>query len=253
MPGDLFRPIPQKELGEFRSKILGKNSDHFVGLFVSRNARRKMPSDVLVSWKLFLDDLEAKHGHRKATLVMHSDPRDSEGPNLLEVRNMLGINDNVIFSKDRFEFKDMSKLYNISDVVMNRSCNEGFGLGILEAKMCGKPVISIKTGGLTRQVQDHDTGEEFGVALTPEVSPLVGTQSIPYIHEDFVSNRTFTDAIMKIYEMPKNEREEVGIRAMNHAHKNYDMNHVIEEWDRTLDNCIQNWRSSYKKWENIEI
>ena len=30
VPGDLFRPIPQKELGEFRSKILGKNSDHFV-------------------------------------------------------------------------------------------------------------------------------------------------------------------------------------------------------------------------------
>jgi len=253
VPRDLFRPIPKNDLVDFRTKILGRNTDHFVGLFVSRNARRKMPSDVLVSWKIFLDDIESKYGHRKATLIMHSDPRDTEGPNLLEVRNMLGINNNVIFSKDRLEFKDMSNLYNIADVVMNRSCNEGFGLGILEAKMCGKPVISIKTGGLTRQVQDHESGEEFGVALDPEVSPLVGTQSIPYIHEDFVSNRTFSNAIMKIYEMTDKEREELGVKAMNHAHKNYDLNHVINEWDRTLTECIQNWRSSYKRWENIEL
>jgi len=253
VPRDLFRPIPKEELGEFRAKILGPNVDHFVGLFVSRNARRKMPSDVLVSWKMFLDDLEAKHGHRKATLVMHTDPKDTEGPNLLEVKDMLGINDNVIFSKDRLEFKDMSKLYNISDVVMNRSCNEGFGLGILEAKMCAKPVISIKTGGLTRQIQDHESGEQFGVALDPEVSPLVGTQSIPYIYEDFVSNRSFTNAIMKIYEMTPEEREKIGIKSMEHAHRNYDLPNIISEWDRTLSDCILNWRQNYKKWENIEI
>ena len=253
VPRDLFRPIPKNDLGDFRTKMLGKNSYHFVGLFVSRNARRKMPSDVIVSWKLFLDDLQEKYGHKKATLIMHSDPRDTEGPNLIEVSNMLGIKDHVIFSKDRLEFKDMAKLYNISDIVMNRSCNEGFGLGILEAKMCGKPVISIKTGGLTRQVLDHETGEEYGVALTPEVSPLVGTQSIPYIHEDFVSNRSFTNAIMKIYEMPSSQREEIGIKAMNHAHKNYDLNNVIKEWDKTLMNCIENWRTTYKKWECIEL
>jgi glycosyltransferase involved in cell wall biosynthesis len=254
VPQKLFKPLPETERIAAKKEILGESrSDHFVTLFVSRNARRKMTSDVLVSWKMFLDDLRQKYGHERATLVLHTDPKDTEGPNLNEVSKMLGIENKIIFSKGRLDFGQISKLYNIADVVVNRSCNEGFGLGILEAKMCGKPVIAIKTGGLTRQIVDHETGEEFGVALDPEISPLVGTQNIPYIHEDFVSNRTFTNAIMKLYEMPKEKREELGLRAMNHAHKNYNLESVVESWDKSLMNCIEGWKSSYKRWENIEL
>ena len=133
------------------------------------------------------------------------------------------------------------------------NCNEGFGLGLLEAKMCAKPVIAVKTGGMTRQVEDHITGEQYGIALEPEVKSLVGNQLVPYIYEDFVSHKTLTDAFLKMYEMPKEHREALGQRALLHTQRDYDLDRVISKWDETLTNCMQNWKTAYKKWEHIEI
>ena len=40
-------------------KILGNSRrDHFVGIWVNRNAKRKRPNDVLESWSLFLKTLK---------------------------------------------------------------------------------------------------------------------------------------------------------------------------------------------------
>lgn len=254
VPKDLFKPIPEEDAMRFKRSVLGESrADHFVMLFVSRNARRKMPNDILVSWKQFLEDLEKKHGHRKATLVMHADPLDPEGSNLHHVIDVLGLKDSIIFSKDRVGFPEMVGLYNMCDAVVNRSTNEGFGLGVLEAKMCGKPVIALKTGGLTRQVVDHVTGEEYGIALDPDVKSLVGNQLVPYIYEDFVSHETLTNAFMKMYEMGPEKRRELGMKAMHHAHRDYDMNNLINEWDRTLDKCINTWKQTHKRWEITEL
>lgn len=243
VPSDLYNPIPKQEAANFKASLLGQHrADHFTVLYVSRNARRKMPSDILVSWKMFLEDLQNKHGHQKATFVMHADPLDQEGTNLYSVIDVLGIKDSVVFSKDRIGFNEMKFLYNVCDTIVNRSSNEGFGLPILEAKMCGKPVISIKTGGLTRQVEDHVTGEHYGVALEPDVRSLVGNQMVPFIWEDFVSHRSLADAFMKMYDMGPEKREEIGLRAAEHAKREYDMNKVVSLWDETLTSTMNNWK-----------
>lgn len=243
VPSDLYSPIPKQEAANFKASLLGQHrADHFTVLYVSRNARRKMPSDILVSWKMFLEDLQNKHGHQKATFVMHADPLDQEGTNLYSVIDVLGIKDSVVFSKDRIGFNEMKFLYNVCDTIVNRSSNEGFGLPILEAKMCGKPVISIKTGGLTRQVEDHVTGEHYGVALEPDVRSLVGNQMVPFIWEDFVSHRSLADAFMKMYDMGPEKREEIGLRAAEHAKREYDMNKVVSLWDETLTSTMNNWK-----------
>jgi len=254
VPKELFRPLSKSECEGFKRGLLGpERADHFTMLYVSRNARRKMTSDIVVSWKMFLDELQAKHGHKKATLVMHCDPLDTEGANLHHVIELLDIKENVAFSKDRVGFNEMVGLYNICDSIINRSCNEGFGLGTLEAMMCGKPIIALKTGGLTRQVEDHETGEHYGIALEPEVRSLVGNQLVPYIYEDFVSHRTVADAYMKMYEMGPEAREELGKKAMAHAHKDYDLQGLINSWDETLTDCITNWKSRHKRWEGITL
>jgi glycosyltransferase involved in cell wall biosynthesis len=253
VPKDLYKPISKEESMQFKKRLLGnERADHFTALYVSRNARRKMTADILVSWKLFLKDLQEKHGHTKASIIMHCDPLDQEGTNLHSVIDMLGIKENTIFSKDRIGFEDMRVLYNMCDTVVNRSSNEGFGLPILEAKMCGKPVISIKTGGLTRQVEDHVTGEQYGIGLDPEVRSMVGNLMIPYIYEDFISHKTLSDAFMKMYDFGPEKREEIGQRAMKHAHRDYDLDAVVAEWDRTLMNTIENWKDPATKpatWE----
>jgi glycosyltransferase involved in cell wall biosynthesis len=218
-------------------------------MFVSRNARRKMPSDILVSWKQFLDRLESKHGHKKATLLMHTDPHDPEGPNLIHVCETLEITDNVKFSKSRIDFNEMRSVYAACDTVVNRSSNEGFGLSTLEAMMCGKPIIAIKTGGLTRQVEDLETGEQFGIALEPDVKSLVGNQMVPYIYEDLITHEKLADAFLEMYEWGPNKRKEIGMRALEHAHKDYDLNNVVRSWDESLTKLLQNWSNQRQRWE----
>jgi len=257
VPSDLYFPLPEADVMPTRKRLLGDRADHFVALYVSRNARRKMPSDILEGWKTFLDKLESIHGHRKATILMHTDPMDPEGPNLHHVIDMLGISDNVVFSKDRVEFPQMNTLYNSTDVVVNFSSAEGFGLSALEGKMAGKPLIAMKTGGLTRQVEDHETGFQYGVGIDPEVSSLVGNQLVPYIYEHLASHQTLANAFMKMYEMGPEERTKLGKLAREHALKYYDINKLVADWDRTLTDTIERWKkgtmANNKRWEHVEL
>ena len=148
----------------------------------------------------------------------------------------------------------MCILYNSFDTIVNRSTNEGFGLPTLESMMCGKPIITIKTGGLIKQVEDSETGEQFGIGLEPEVRSLVGNQMVPYIYEDLISHKTLADAFMKMYEMGPDARRELGIKAMAHAHKNYDTNNVILDWDQTLTTLTDSWRDNKPAmWNHTEI
>jgi glycosyltransferase involved in cell wall biosynthesis len=103
---------------------------------------------------------------------MHTEPLDNEGPNLFKVTEMLGIQNNVFFSRERIEFEKMNVLYNICDFCINTSYAEGFGLSTLESMMTGTPIIAPKTGGLTRQVVDHRDGTHNGVALDIDFKTL---------------------------------------------------------------------------------
>lgn len=254
IPQEIYHPIPEDQQMQAKKALLGADrTDHFTALFVSRNARRKMPSDILVSWQMFMNQLKAKHGHSKATLVMHTEPLDPEGPNLHHVVDMLKLNNDVIFSKNRIEFKDMNLLYNAVDTVVNRSCNEGFGLSTLEAMMCAKPIIAIKTGGLSRQVEDLETGEQYGISMEPDAKSLVGNQLVPYIYEDYVTHEHLANAFMEMYEWGPEKRKQVGQRALEHAKKDYDMNNIISAWDETLSKLIDTWKTERRTWEIKEI
>lgn len=258
VPPNVFFPLPDADRARLKREVLGADRhDHFIVLYVGRNARRKMPSDIVISFKQFLDGLERTHGHRKATLVIHSDPLDPEGPNLHHVIDMLHLKDHVVFSKDRIGFDQVNALYNVGDVLVNRSCNEGFGLPLLEMKMTEGLVVALKTGGMTRQVEDHETGEQYGVAMEPEVRSMVGNQLVPFIMEDYVSHETVTKALMSVYDMGPDERRRVGKLARVHALKHYDINRMIGDWDTSLTKLVDDWRNkrhlNSKRWAKVEL
>jgi glycosyltransferase involved in cell wall biosynthesis len=244
VPHEVYSPISDEEARKFKVNLLGNKADHFTGLWVGRNARRKMASDIIVSWSDFLNQLQSKHGHRNATLLMHTDPLDQEGPNLHHVVRTFGVADNVVFSKDRVEFNQMKALYGISDFSVNRSCAEGFGLPTLEAMQCGKPIIALKTGGLTRQVLNYKTGEQNGIALEPEVKSLVGNQLVPYIYEDHISHATVAKAFMDMYEMGPEQRKKLGEQARKYVLEEYDINNMIAKWDESLTKLFETWKNS---------
>ena len=250
LPDTLFFPFDKHVRQNYKASILGPaRQDHFVGCWVNRNAKRKRSSDVLLSWKIFLDRMQEKHGHKKATLIMHTDPVDSEGPNLYAVTEMLGINDNVFFSTERIEFEKMNVIYNISDFCMNISFAEGFGLGTLESMNAGTPIIAAKTGGLTRQVIDHRDGTENGVALDIDMKTLVGSQVVPYIYEDYVSCESVADGILKFFETPDQDREMLRKKVRDYATTAFNYQKTIDDWDKTALNIIESWKSRRKNWE----
>lgn len=254
LPKDLFTKMDPNEIEKQKVNLLGPNKiDHFVGVWVNRNAKRKRPSDVLNSWKLFLDKLEKEKGHRKATLIMHTEPTDNEGPNLFKVVEMLGIQDNVTFSRERIGFDEMNILYNISDFCINMSFAEGFGLGTLEAMMTGTPIIASKTGGMTRQVVDHRDGTENGIGLDIKQKTLVGSQSVPYIYEDYSSCEDAADGMMKLYSMNPYEKSLLSDKVLKYAQEEFSLQKTIDQWHETMLDTVKNWKSKYKSWEQIEL
>ena len=59
VPDTMFFPISESNKINNKKSVLGsERADHFVGIWVNRNAKRKRPNDVLLSWKIFLDKLE---------------------------------------------------------------------------------------------------------------------------------------------------------------------------------------------------
>ena len=113
----------------------------------------------------------------------------------------------------------------------------------------GNPIIAVKTGGLTRQVVNAYTNEENGVALPVELKTLVGSQSVPYIYEDYVSVETTAKGIMKLYELGDVGRKNLGSKARAYALNEFGYQKVIDLWDKTLGDLIENWRKNRKNFE----
>ena len=197
-----------------------------------------------------MDKLEEKYGHRKASLLLHTDPLDKEGQNLYEVAEQQNITNNIIFSTNKLSFEDMNNLYNISDCYINISLAEGFGLGTLEAMQAGTPIIALKTGGMTRQVVDHRDGSENGVALPVEFKALVGSQHVPYIYEDYVSQETVANALLKIHDLSPEDRRNLGEKARLYVESEFSYQKTVDLWHDSLEDTINNWKERY---ENITL
>lgn len=252
LPNELFFPLPEQQRNMRRSEILGPKKDNFILFWVNRNARRKRPSDMIESWSIFRRKIEAE-GRSDATLLMHTDPFDQEGPNLQEVSRLFNVEDSVVFSTDRIDFAKMNDLHNISDACINISYAEGFGLATLEAMQCGKPIIAVKTGGLTRQVVDHRDGTENGIALDVAFRTCVGSQTVPYIYEDYASNESIANAVEKMYRMSPAERRALGDKARNYVASEFSYQKTIDMWHDTLSDTIQNWKQNYKSWKKVTL
>lgn len=238
---DVFKPMTAVDRAKHRELAMSAHKDKFVMFYNSRNARRKMTSDVVSFFKQMLD----KVGQDKAFLLMHTDPHDQEGANLIEVCNMLGLKpDQVAFSNQRVPPEQMAIFYGIADVTVCLSNNEGFGLSSLESLMSGTPVISIRTGGLQDQNYDKETGKEFGVSLYPKVKSLTGSQQIPYIFDCRTTDEDILAAYLKMYNMPKHEMEILRAECAAHARKNFVLADMIKAWDNATVRKITEFKSN---------
>ena len=250
LPGDIFKPLSKSDIIKYKSELLGPGrADHFVALWINRNARRKRPADLLWAWSMFVEQVEKKYGKKDVTLLMHTDPQDQEGPNLYGIVDHFGIRDSVVFSTERVDFPHMNVMHNIADTCVQISYAEGFGLSTLESMQAGTPIIAVTTGGLTRQVVDHRDGSENGIAIQPDLQTLVGSQTVPYILEDYASTESVANAFMKLYEMNPDERDKLGKKARDYVQSEFSYGKTIDLWHETLTDLCDNWKKNFKPWE----
>ena len=93
------------------------------------------------------------------------------------------------------------------------------------------------------------------MALPVEMQSLVGSQSVPYIYEDYCSAQTTAEAILKLYEMGHEGRRELGKKARQYVMSEFSLEKTVHEWDRTLTDLVDGWQESKssKSWEVREL
>ncbi len=254
-PESFYFKMDDEVVEKHKKANFGPKADWFKVLWVNRNAQRKVPADVMFCWKQFLGELEAKHGHSNAVLIMHTDPHDNEGPNLLAVAESLGLQDKVWFSTEKLPYENMNMLHNITDCVVNIAKAEGFGLSTLISLQVGKPIIALKTGGETSKVVDPLDGFEYGVAIEPCKRLLMGSQQVPYIYEDIAGTQDVVNAFMTIYEMPTEQKEALSKKCIEYVKRDFNIKDVVSNWDSTLSKCIEDFKKTknHNRWTVTEI
>jgi len=255
-PEGLFRPLTDDEVREARMRHYGPYADReFIVMWNNRNARRKMTGDVMESFARFAN----KVGRKRVALLMHTSASDVEGQDVNALARHLGIEDLLLLSEGRVPAEQLNVMYNCADCVINISSNEGFGLGTLEAIYAGVPIVVNMTGGLQFQIGDwwcdqKDFSDQdrltklarsrknshrwWGIPVFPSARNLVGSQQVPYIYDDRVSDQQVADALEKLFRMGRQARRKMGLEAREWAKNHFGMDAMRDGWLRALDSAI---------------
>ena len=121
-------------------------------LFVRANEPRKGLHHLLEALPLVLDRIPEAE-----LIVAGPEPSGSYGQYIRNLLEKHRITTKVVFT-GQIPFDDLVSLYLSSHLVVVPSTYEGFGIVVLEAGACGRPVIASDIGGLNEAVVDGETG-----------------------------------------------------------------------------------------------
>jgi len=259
---DVFHPFKSEEekahVAELRERILNstinhKNPNKKIFFWNNRNARRKQSGTIIWWFKEFLDEV----GHDKATLLMHTDAQDPHGQDLPHIIEHLGVNDGqVLLSTQKIESANLAGMYNAADFTVNISDAEGFGLSTLESLSCGTPIIVNMTGGLQEQVTDGK--KWFGWGIQPSSKSVIGSLQVPYIYEDRLSQKQFTETLKKALTISKKAYNKMSREGLEHVKNNYSFKGFVESWVEVMDDIVErhgSWenRKNHNRWQLLEV
>ena len=240
---DLYFPIDKnsEEITKIKKNIFGDKEIDFLMFFNSRNIRRKQIPDTMMAFRMFLDTLPQEKAD-KCSFLLHTEVISEHGTDLEAVRELLfgeKYPNAVYFSTNKVSAQELNLLYNLSDVQILLTSNEGWGLTLTEAMLTGTPFIANVTGGMQDQMRfEYDVDEgpgvkkgewidfdndfpsnhlgtykkhgEWAFPVFPTNRSLQGSPQTPYIWDDRCTAEDAMAQIKKVYNMSPEERDEAG-------------------------------------------
>jgi len=200
-------------INEFKPKIVDTNfkiTDFVIASIKPLELIYKI--DILIN---SFSQISQKHLHLKLLIIGEG----SEDGNLKELVKKLNIYDKVVFT-GRIPFNEISNYYNKINILVNISQYESFGVSVIEAMACEKPVIVTNVGGLKEIVNSDDVG------LKVEVDNIEQTKN--------AIEKLITD---------KELCERISINARKHVVENYN-------WENNLQTMIDEYQFLLSKYDH---
>ena len=233
---NIYKPLEKDnpELVEFKKHLFGGKEYDFVAFYNSRNIRRKQVPDTIWSFVQFVDKLPLEEA-KKCALVLHTQKVDPNGTDLPAVVDMLCGDDeryNIIFSENKLPTEQMNLLYNSTDVQIQLTSNEGWGLSLTEAMLAGNPIIANVTGGMQDQMRFQDdkglwftpdenipsnhrgtykTHGPWAFPVFPTSISIVGSPPTPYIFDDRCEASDAANQLTEVYNLTPETRKQFGL------------------------------------------
>ena len=271
---EVFYPIQNKEqdkeFTEFKKQLFKGKEYEFVAFFNSRNIRRKQVPDTILAFSQFVQQLP-KEKADKCALVLHTEIVSEHGTDLSAVIETLVPKDvNIIFTPGRLDPKAMNYLYNLADVQMLLTSNEGWGLSLTEALLTATPIIANVTGGMQDQMRfefedgtwiDFDANfpsnhrgtykkhGKWAFPVYPSNISIVGSPPTPYIFDDRCRWEDAAERLMEVYNLSKEEREKRGLAGMEWAtseEAGFTSKHQANRFIKVTDHLFNTWKPREK-------
>jgi len=268
---------------EFKKNVFAQsNKDiEYTVFFNSRNIRRKSVSDLIAGYRVFCDSI-GKEKAKKCALVLHTQPKDQNGTDLVAVKDALCDPEyvNVYFSTQKLSTEQMNWMYNLADLTVLPSSNEGWGLSLTESMMAETMIAANVTGGMQDQMRFTDnegkwiefdkdfpsnhrgTYKEHGewaLPIFPSNISLVGSIPTPYIFDDRCSFDDIATVIEESYKLTPEERATKGAAGRAFATSDEAMmsgksmcKNIIDSIDETFDTFTPRARFDLTKIEDLK-
>jgi glycosyltransferase involved in cell wall biosynthesis len=274
MNTEIFYPIKDKATNKdfinFKKQLFGEKEYEFVVFYNSRNIRRKQVPDTILAFDQFVKQLP-KEKADKCVMLLHTEQISEHGTDLPAVIDTLCSPDtNIVFTPGKLDVKVLNYLYNLADVQILLTSNEGWGLSLTEALLTGTPIIANVTGGMQDQMRfefedgtwiDFDADfpsnhrgtykkhGEWAFPVYPSNISIVGSPPTPYIFDDRCRWEDAAERLMEVFNLSKEEREKRGLAGREWAtseEAGFTSKHQANRFIKATDQLFNTWKPREK-------